>query len=104
MKFPWQRSAHLGWLDQVCACPLRMVVSEFHPVSVADKTRKDWEPEMNGWLNRYLALQPDCTCTPLLRLGTVIGEQGRPIQLLAVIYHDADICPNRAEPIETQVK
>jgi len=50
VTWPWQRSAHTRWLEEVCPCPLRIVVSEFHPVGAADKMRRTLEPPMNEWL------------------------------------------------------
>lgn len=103
VKLPWQRSAHAWWLEQVCPCPLRIVVSEFHPASAADEMRRTLEPAMNEWLGSYIAQQPACQCIPLLRLGSVLGEQGLPVEVMAVLYHDQATCAVPSEPIVTRV-
>jgi hypothetical protein len=80
-----------------------MVVTEFHPLEAANQERQTWEPEMNAWLEDYLAAQSDCSCVPLLRLGSVLDDQGQVVHVLAVLYHDPTSCSVRAEPVETLV-
>jgi hypothetical protein len=94
---PWRRAKEVRLLGEVCAHPLRMIVSEFHPVQAAGEVSRTWKPEMRAWLGDYLSRQPDCACTPLIRLGTPFGSDGQPVELLAIVIHDADRCPIRAE-------
>lgn len=102
-SLPWTRAKQISLLGEVCPCPLRMIVSEFHPVTAADELRRTWQPETRAWLGDYLARQPDCACTPLLRLVTPLGSDGQPLEVLAIVIHDARRCPVRSEMVTTTV-
>ena len=39
--------------------PLRMIVSEFHPVTAADDLRSTWQPEMRAWLGDSVVNGPN---------------------------------------------
>jgi hypothetical protein len=39
-SLPWTRAKQTSLLGEVCPCPLRMIVSEFHPVTAADELRR----------------------------------------------------------------
>jgi hypothetical protein len=90
---PWTRAKQVRLLGEVCAHPLRMIVSEFHPVQAAGEISRTWEPEMRAWLNDYVSRQRECACTPLIRLGTPLGSDGQPVEVLAIVVHEAERCP-----------
>jgi hypothetical protein len=101
--WPWTRAKQARLLGEVCPHPLRMIVSEFHPVTAADDLRRTWQPEMRAWLGDYLSQQPNCACTPILRLGSSLGPDGQPEEALAVVVHDGRRCSIRGEPVTTPV-
>lgn len=100
---PWRRANQVRLLGDVCSHPLRMIVSEFHPVRAADEVRRTWQPEMRAWLADYLSRQPDCACTPLIRLGTPLGPDGEPVEVWAIVVHDVSRCPIRGEMVSSTV-
>lgn len=102
-SLPWTRAKQTSLLGEVCPCPLRRIVSEFHQVTAADELRRTWHLEMRAWLDDYLARQPDCACTPLLLLETPLGSNGQPLEVLAIVTHDARPCPVRIEPTSMTV-
>lgn len=74
-----------------------------NPVSAADDVRRTMHPEMRTWLGKYLARQPACGCPPLLRLGTSLGADGQPSEMVVVIIHDGTRCPLSGEPVTIPV-
>jgi hypothetical protein len=103
-RLPWRRAAQRRWLENVCTCRIGVVVSEYHPVSAANQMRRELEPAMRAWVDRYLAGDPrGCRCVPTLRAVTLLDERGAPSQLAMLLWHESDRCPIRREPVEAAV-
>jgi hypothetical protein len=100
---PWTRDRQTRLLNDVCSCPMRMIVSEFHPITASQEVSQGWDSRLRAWLEGYLTQQPSCLCPPYLRLGTALGEDGQADEMFAVLVHDPSTCQFSPEAASTFV-
>lgn len=95
---PWERARQVRLLGDVCSCPLRRFLNEFHPLTAAAEWRRSLATSMDAWLADFLAQQPPCSCVPLLAIASEIGVDGRATEIIAVLSHESGRCAARGEP------